>query len=51
MYLPLAVNGLVENSINDVAIISSIALDCVQCGNSEESKYFEVIRSTQNEVY
>jgi hypothetical protein len=47
----LAVNGLVENSIDDIAVETAIAIESNKSGMGKKPKVLQVVRGAQYEIY
>lgn len=50
IYSPLAVNGFVEDSENDVVVEGTVAVDCVERWPSKEPENFQIVPSTKDDI-
>lgn len=48
---PLAINGFMENSIDDIVIKATISINSIESRTGQKAKYVQIVRSTQDEIY
>ena len=49
--LPLAIDGLMKDSIDDITIKATISIDSIKSRAGQKAKYVQIVRSAHDEIY
>lgn len=49
--LPLAIDGLMKDSIDDITIKATISIDSIKSRAGQKAKYVQIVRSAENQIF